>query len=29
MHHLMFGSVAQELVRRSNVPVLLVPVVKR
>lgn len=29
MHHLIFGSVAQELVRRSNVPVLLVPVVKR
>ena len=29
MHHLMFGSVAQELVRRSPVPVLLVPVVKR
>jgi nucleotide-binding universal stress UspA family protein len=29
MHHLMFGSVAQELVRRSTVPVLLVPVVKR
>jgi nucleotide-binding universal stress UspA family protein len=29
MHHLMFGSVAQELVHRSNVPVLLVPVVKR
>jgi len=29
MHHLMFGSVAQELVRRSNVPVLLVPVIKR
>ena len=29
MHHLMFGSVAQELVRRSNVPVLLVPAVKR
>ena len=29
MHNLMSGSVAQELVRRSNVPVLLVPVVKR
>ena len=29
MHHLVFGSVAQELVRRSPVPVLLVPVVKR
>lgn len=29
MHHLMFGSVAQELVRRSPVPVLLVPVAKR
>ena len=29
MHHLMFGSVAQELVRRSPVPVLLVPVIKR
>lgn len=29
MHHLMFGSVAQEIVRRSSVPVLLVPVVKR
>lgn len=29
MHHLMFGSVAQEIVRRSTIPVLLVPVVKR
>ena len=29
MHHLVFGSVAQELVRRSPGPVLLVPVVKR
>jgi nucleotide-binding universal stress UspA family protein len=29
MHHLMFGSVAEEVVRRSAVPVLLVPVVKR
>lgn len=29
MHHLMFGSVAQEVVRRSPVPVLLVPVTGR
>jgi nucleotide-binding universal stress UspA family protein len=29
MHHLMFGSVADEVVRRSPVPVLLVPVDKR
>jgi nucleotide-binding universal stress UspA family protein len=28
-HHLMFGSVAEEVVRRSPVPVLLVPVTKR
>lgn len=29
VHHLMFGSVAQEIVRRSPVPVLLVPVAGR
>lgn len=29
VHHLMFGSVAQEIVRRSPVPVLLVPVTGR
>lgn len=29
MHHLMFGSVAQEVVRRSPVPVVLVPVAGR
>jgi len=29
MHHLLFGSVAEEVVRRSQVPVVLVPVVKR
>ena len=29
VHHLLFGSVAQEIVRRSPVPVLLVPVLGR
>lgn len=29
VHHLLFGSVAQEVVRRSPVPVLLVPVTAR
>lgn len=29
MHHLLFGSVAEEVVRRSPVPVVLVPVTKR
>ena len=29
VHHLLFGSVAQEVVRRSPVPVVLVPVVGR
>lgn len=29
VHHLMFGSVAQEIVRRSPVPVVLVPVAGR
>lgn len=29
MHHLLFGSVAEEIVRRSPVPVVLVPVTKR
>lgn len=29
LHHLLVGSVAEEIVRRSPIPVVLVPVVKR